>query len=324
MRGAPGGPDLLTALMGHGTGERRPTELQPERFRNLVYRHAASTRVRHFQAFPDPAVDHQSARWPSAEGRSAMARIENVNAPLYRVLWSAPSRATERLFPAGTITTEDLLVVFLPDELPIGQGDILMPIGKSDTDGIPDAPLFVDKITLYRGGPADGQQDRAAAGTLSIAGTAVTGAGTDFAGLLPGAVMRVRDEALLVASVASATALTLAAAPLAGDGSGLSYSVGRDLLRQPSAVAIEGVWKIVGGVPVAVSPTAYRLSADGTEVVWLSAAQSPAAGSSYAISYRYLPRYVVQNDLGMRPPTVRGQALPCAVLVRRAGGTIEG
>jgi hypothetical protein len=109
-----------------------------------------------------------------------------------------------------------------------------------------------------------------------------------------------------------------------GDGSGLSYSVGRDLLRQPSAVAIEGVWKIVGGVPVAVSPTAYRLSADGTEIIWLSAVQSPAAGSSYAISYRYLPRYVVQNDLGMRPPTVRGQALPCAVLVRRAGGTIEG
>ncbi len=286
-----------------------------EAFRRQIYTDQNSQRLRWFEAFSDPTFNQDTGEADTKSGHAAMSYCEREDTRHFRALVVPANRGNERHFPQGSLTTGSILVHSMPDELPLSQHDIIVPIGQSDTNGIPNGAWDIGKETIIRGsGPR-----LLGAGLVSVAGASVTGTGTVFTQFVrPGDILFVLDEPVLVASVTSDTALVLAAAP-EQSANLCQFSKATDALRNPIAFAVDQV-RLGAGI---VAQGNYELSPSGESLIWKSAASAPPYLGKYAVRYRYFPRYIIRDDLGVRPPPVNGQFLPQTMVAERMGGTIQ-
>lgn len=289
------------------------TEFQPERFRSLIYTHVSSTRIRWFRAWQDPGYDQETAEYDKTRG-SSVFREEVDYATQFRALINVVDRHVIRLLPVGTVRTGGLVVVTMADELPLGENDIIVPVGKSESANLPDSAWLTDKQTMVRGGTLED-----GAGRISSRGTLITGEGTQFLSFFhAGSIIRTVDQYRVVSSVQDDTHMTLSA-PFEHDLGGVRYQRAVDIFQNPPVFFIDGIRTSAGFV----SPDTYALGAKGDRLEWLSADRAPAPGEKYSIIYRYFPRYIIRGTLGIEnAPTVRGRMLTQAVYAERAGGPI--
>jgi hypothetical protein len=289
--------------------------LSPCPFRDMIYSHEASTRVRWWQAFAAPSVSPRTTDWDREGGEDAVRRVERRDSLRYRALVQPVTRAAERHLPQGTLPEGSILVTSMPDELPLASGDIVIPWGRTDgANGLPaDAPHLVAKHTVARG-----NTEVSLAGTLTSDGPNVTGRGTSFrSDLRAGDVVIALGEALRVVSIAGDTALTLESEPLQA-WEDAEFARGDDRLLFPIAFAVDAL--MVASGDLARPESDFRISADGTRIEWLRPdGLAPAPDETYSLIYRYFPRYVVRDDLGMHaPPAPGGAPMPQTVLAVRA------
>ena len=277
----------------------------PEHFRAAIYRDPEGQRLWHDRATLDPRYDKVAAQPAQGTSKWVYTR-QNTLGYLAQI---SPADTMRRYIDSGQLETGDVVVTVMPDEINLGDHDLITPLGRTDAPGNPDAVTLEQKTVLIRGGTLVPQT-----GTVTNAGPTLTGTGTSFlTTLLPGDIVSCSGQGLRIVSVASDTILTLESAPTAV-WNGNKFSKGVDLLeRDPQGVDdardLGAVYR--PGVD-------FALSGDQRAVQWRSLA-SPTPGSRYSVVYRYYPKYTVLGDLGSRQHGAGGVPMPRTFHCRMVG-----
>ena len=263
-----------------------------------------------FRAYPDLSYVAASGSEDTPHGKGQWIRHRMPG--LYWGIFDNDERTVKRYLASGTFESGTVSLAFDPAASPLSLYDWFVPLGQDGQFYHPQPGLAPRQRTLaYKEVIVRGSGRVAGAGTLSTAGTAVTGQGTAFLSFLrPGDILAVAGFAARVVSVATDLTLTLDAAPPVNF-TGIGYAKGTDPLSYPPVAAVDDVRSasrpFVFGYDLAVASD-FPNTLTGDTVQWLSASNSPAPGEAYSISYRYLPRYEI-TDYGSKAPVVNGQAL---------------
>lgn len=266
-------------------GYSLPVTLQPERFRASLLASPLATRIRWWKARLDTAFVDEYGETDAENEKGKWAWDEQVVGN-YRVAIEA-SRSGRKYSQPGDMRTGSIQVTYMPDEIPLGDHDLIMPIGRVD-NYLPDARHDGYKESLVRG-----EVLTPVTGTVSSSGTAVTGTGTDFVTELhEGSVIMAGGQKRKVDTITDATHLTLSAATSPNWNTN-RVSLCRERLKRPNVARIESV---VRGTTVYVEGPDYRLGVDNQTLEWYG--NQPAPGERFSIHYYILPQYIIQFDLG--------------------------
>lgn len=276
-------------------------------FRASIYRHPASQRIRWFKTAVDPAYNIQG---PTAGTLYSKWLRNEIDVGSYMALVMNANRARQFIPGIGQVEQSDLVLVVLPDQIPLADHDVVIPCGRGAGGNAPVSTVFTRREVIRRGSTLITQ-----AGIVSSAGAVVTGAGTSFTTIYQaGDIMAVGSQQLRIVSVASNTSLTLEATP-------------NPIFRgNAHAKAVDQtVYAPIAWLDTAqTSGTVYNpgpfsdvwYSADQQAIQWFSASNSPAPGVQYSITYRYMPMYEVREDLGLRIRPSTTMAMPQGVVAR--------
>ncbi len=295
------------------TWESLNGEFNPEAFRAMMASHVARQRIRWFRSWPDPGLDFTTGAFPA--GESGLERDEVTGATVFWAMVATADRFAKQIGAVGQIPVGQMQIITMSDELPLAEGDIVVLLGKTISQGIPDAPWRTGKRTLVRGATREVRQ-----GLISGTGVAVTGVGTAFTlDLRVGSIIEVLGIRAVVASIASNTALTLTAATtLPQTVTSAEWARCEDVLPFWPVLRIVGMRTAVGTVP----PDAYQVSAAGDRIEWLTLADMPAPGAKFSMIWDYMPRYVVRELRGYsRATPVQGVGMPQMVMVDELVGS---
>lgn len=336
-------PSSEPLSLPQGTGLSLATEIDPERFRNMIHSHPARQRIRVWRAMLDPgSVANPATReFIPSEGHprggnsvsvSGVRYIEQPGALQYPALIQTAGKNAERYFAAGTLPTGALSVTTLPDQLPLSSGDVIAPWGKSDSDADPERGPGTIPNAAFQTGQALMERGRdkhltPLPGIVTIEGRTMTGMGTNFTQtLFAGDVLRAMGETAVVARVDSDTSLLLADGEFLPETpwNGVPVHRADDCLPEGMAFSADQVLLPSGAL---ADPGTFRLSPGGDRVLWSGlpgiAAGVPAPGTTYSLLYRFFPRYQVQGDLSQQAPPVSGKVLPQTVICTRIAGVLR-
>ena len=283
-----------------------PEDLEPEAFRQLIYASAASQRVRWWKAFIDPTYDMRSGAADVSAGKQKWMLVEQ-DVSQYRVIVQE-GRAARRMMPEGTMESGDITVMSMPDEIALGDHDQLALMGRelAGTNLATGARTIQMKEPVVRG-----QYEVSMAGTVSSSGTTVTGIGTSFTTLTVGSIIRAGQRTAKVTGISSNTSLTIDSPPIAAWNNNVFVSLVDRFVYYP----VYRIEDVRDATKAYTSGVDYKLGADGMTLEWISA-NSPSAGSTYSVIYRFYPVYQVMGDLGLYNHTVDGVPLPQIVPLR--------
>jgi hypothetical protein len=280
---------------------------QPERFRAVIYSHPGRQRIRWWKATRSVAYDSTRGRQPS--GTSEWDYTEQITAANGQLVSSCRALVDDvdmntKYAQWGQLVEADQICVTMPDELPIGEHDIVQPLGNDFGDSR--ISRFAETVT--RGGTL-----MPLSGTISSIGTAVTGVGTTFTmSVQVGDVVTAAGRSARVTAVTNDTHLTLDVAPNPA-WTNLDYFKGYDPIIQGSVIRIDSIAAADGSIYPAAS---YMMGADGSSIQWVSGSTSPAPGAKYSITYWFAPRYYALANLGTTGPVTHGVSLPRRVVLR--------
>ena len=278
------------------------TSLEPEEWRSFVYGHENSQRIRWWQAVIDPTYQRVTGRANPGTGATRWLH-EEQDVSRFRAVVS-DSRNMKRYMPQGVFEIGDLSLVCMPDEIPVGDHDWVMPMGRQAGE----AWLLQCKEPLVRGS----HQDKLA-GVVSSSGTTVTGSGTHFLTDFSGVeLIEVNKQAVRVVSVASDTVLTVDQAPSPAWAQN-SYVRRRELLSYYPAHSVtdlrDATRRYVHGKDFVLL--------DGRNIRWLTV-NSPANGATMSTVYSYYPRYIVVPSMTLGSHGVGHRPQPILVTLRLA------
>lgn len=300
-------PRGLSDPLFHSSARSQRTQFDPEDFRAFILSHPSSQFIRWYRAFPDPTYDPTTTKAAFASGKSKWRRVEQTLQGDYRAIIRGGS-AIRAYTQYAELPTGSVIITTMPDELPLGIADWVAPIGMGrefDPDS-PDQRTYEYKETVTRG------QDReTGAGTISSSGTAVTGTGTAFTSFLRvGDIVLAAGQGRRITAITDDTHLTVESSPSpVWNGNDYQRAFER-LLYHP----------VVSLTTVEDAATAYTVKTDVTvdtderSVRWFSASDSPAFGTRYGVTYRYLLKYQVFDDLTTQRQRAHGVALPQSVV----------
>lgn len=290
------------------------TEFDPERFRAMLASHPSRQHVRWWRAWPSPNIDPLSGvnQYTRGSEHRGVDRYEEMSAPTGWCVFADAGKFSKRYAP-GQVAMGTIMAITMADEIPMAEGDMIAPLGRTLTQGIPDTLTRQEKRTIVHAGISSDMT-----GTISTSGAALTGVGTSFLSqLAQGTVIEALGETAVVESVTSDTSATLYDSfPVTL--SGVSWRRRADLLPQWPATRIHGIRRDRGTVPA----SAYTVSPSGDRIVWLSVADMPEVGEHISVIWDYIPRYTVREVQGFsRTVPVQGRAMPQMVFLEQTGGT---
>lgn len=289
------------------------TNFKPEFFRSFLAAHPARQRLRWFRAWSEPDYDFETGTFLQEAG-GGVYRSEELGARNFWAVVDTTDKFAKQMSFVGQIPVGKLMCITMRDQLPLADGDEIVLLGRTITNGIPDGFHRPMKRTLVRGATVEVRQ-----GTITTTGTDVVGVGTHFERdiLARTTILRALGMTAVVQSVEDDTHMTLAT-PLEQNVQGVEWERCEDALPEWPAVRINSIRTRSGELP----PSAYAISTYGDRVLWLNSQYAPAPGERYSIIYDYLPRYVVREFAGYSiPPSIEGRALPQMVLLDTVVGS---
>jgi hypothetical protein len=279
---------------------------ESDQFRSFVYTHPNSENINWWQAVRDPAWNPKTQ---TATGNAGWLRTyQSLPSPYRAVIQGA--RMARKYFPQGEVQTSDLTVTTMPDELPIGDHDWIIPMGK---DGPQNARTWRYSENLIRGETLVNL-----AGTVTSASlNQITGVGTTFTtDFHAGDILISGQQSFIVQSVITDTLLTLdrtSDPPLNKN----AYQKGIEtVLFWPAANIIQLITTqkaYTEFVDFELAPPNYTTNTQ--QIQWLNG-NAPVAGTIYSILYTYYQRYECVGDMGIHRQGVGGQVLLQTVVCR--------
>lgn len=274
----------------------------PEEFRAMISTHPTSEHVRWWKAIPSYDMN-PLVGLGDTYGADRWTRIEQSGIDGYFALIQG-QRAMRRYLPQGALEQGDIVVTTMPDELPFGEHDWIMPIGKYGEG----ARSFLRLEVVVRGGYKQNP-----AGTISSSGSSVSGNGTSFLDTFrAGDIIEAAGQAFRIESVSNNDSLSIDGTPSPA-WAGVVYHKLIDRTLYSPISTIESIYR---GSSTYRPGVDYVVGEDMQSIQWLSADQSPAPGQRYGIRYRYYAKYVVQGDMGLQRHIVAGVKLPQVVVAR--------
>lgn len=288
---------------------------RPEYYRRLIYAHPSSTAVRWWRAMRAPDYDPRTGTGQSqvTSASPTWVRTEQDVARFRAIVQGA--EVMRRYSPEGSYEAGDLTVTSMPDELPFGDHDWIMPVDATGMPGgaAPVARAFRAAETVVRGQtivPAPGQP---AGATVAIdAAGNVTGAGANLpAAFGAGDMLVAAGRGYRVATVAGANAATVVG-PVSAPIPQVAFfkaieRVGHPFVAQFLAAETSGTTYMY--------QRDFTLGGDGQTIRWLTSA-SPACGALVSLLYDYYPVYVVMPGLGLKRAVIAGTPKPQRVTAR--------
>jgi hypothetical protein len=298
------------AAGGFVAGQPTPAmqeDLDPEDFRAFINGAAASQVIRWWKSSLNPNYTLISADFDPTTGQQKWNYQEQCNIAQYRAL-IRDGQWMKRYGQEGSLQVGDMTIMTMPDELPVGDHDLVVAYGRAFTmQGLPlNARTLLNKEACTRG-RLEIQQN----GTVTSTGASVTGVGTTFTQLGVGALVRAAGQALRITTIASDTSMTVESPPAPIWNSNNYVSLVDQLLYWPVA-EIEEIQVAAGALIPGVD---YTLNTDEKTINWLSL-NAPAAGIGFSVVYRYYPKYQVIGDLGLSNHSIRGIPLPQTCVMR--------
>jgi hypothetical protein len=284
-----------------------PQNFQPELWRAMIYGSPNRQSFRWWQATIDPTYDRRTGESNKTSEHYKWDHTEQ-NCGQYRAL-IADVRAIKKWLPQGEFQSGDIGMVFMPDEVDIGDHDWIQPLGLCAAPaGRPtNARTLQNKEPLVRG-----LSQVAATGTVSASGSAITGVGTAFLSTFQaGDILLCVNEGLRVASVTDNTHLTVEAAP-SPLWNGNTFAKAVDLLLY---YPVSEIVAIADASNTYAPGTDFVLGVDGRTIQWQSL-HSPSYNTPYSVVYRYLPLYEVIPDMGVGGFPVGGVPQPVGHTLR--------
>lgn len=280
-------------------------QLEPEEFRTMIRTHNLSQRVRWWRASVDVSYNPRTGLQDAANNKLKWVHEEQDTRGFRAIIQDG--RVMKKYQAQGEYTVGDMTAMSMPDELPFGDHDWVVPMGRAlDLTRNQDIRLLQFKESVMRGSRAE-----ALSGTLTATGTAIVGVGTTFTSLRSGDMIRAAGQTVRIAAITDNTHLTVDEAP-SPVWSGNTFEKLTESVSMWPAFALESVRDAATTYILGVDVT---LSADGRSLQWLSTT-SPALDVPVSLVYRYYPRYHVLGDQGMFNAPVHGVPLPQIVQMR--------
>lgn len=281
-------------------------QMEPEEWRAMIRTHPLSQRVRWWRASVDVSFNPRTGMQAATANKTKWIHEEQDTRDFRGVVQDG--RVSKRYLQQGEHISGDMTFMSMPDELPVGDHDWIVPIGRAlDMNRNQDIRLLQYKEAVMRGSvAADG------AGTVSAAGTAISGDGTVFLSLFSvGDMIRVLGAVARVAAVIDDTNLTVDQDPDTA-WSGNTFEKLTETVSMWPAFELEAVRDSARSYLVGVD---VILAEDGRTLRWRGV-NSPAFDAPISLVYKYFPRYQVLADLGMHNAPVHGVPLPQIVQMR--------
>jgi len=271
-----------------------PLDFNPEYFRAAVYGNPLREQVRWWQAELDPAYDDTSAV-TSAALPSKYLRVERV-VSAYRVV-VRNSKVALKFFPFGAIKDSDILLTAMPDEIPLGDHDLISPTGRGDEATCPvTSATALSRTIEYKEVLKRGEFEISQAGTLSGTGNTVTLSGGVFTSIVQvGDIIKSANNKMVVSAIVSSTQLTIVTA-LITPFTGNKWSLCAEKVKFSPVSAL----RLVRDASQVYTPTTHCTVSSAGIVRWSSTTIAPPFGTRYSVSYSVLPIYIVQYDLGVQ------------------------
>lgn len=282
-----------------------PLNWDQDHFRNMIYSHYNSERVRWWQAMPDVSYSSATGNSSSPSGKK-WNRVEVTNISQYRCI-IYHSRQMQMTGRYGRIPSNEITVTFMADEFQFSYDDFIMPIGVTDYNltSPPDYPTITLKESVLRG-----WKQTAGVGSITSNGNVVTGMGTTFTtSFVPGMIISAANQQYRILSISSDTSLTTESAPSPAWINN-SYNICTEPLQYSP---IANVQAVADSVNIYNYGADYIISSDQTQILWNNPLHSPAPGMNYSIIYDISPIYVVIDDLGTKMHNVNGEKLISSV-----------
>jgi hypothetical protein len=281
-------------------------QLEPEEFRAMIRTHNLSQRVRWWRSSVDVSYNSRTGFQDAANNKPKWVHEEQDTQGFRAIIQDG--RVMKKYQAQGEYTVGDMTCMTMPDELPFGDHDWVVPMGRVlDLTRNQDIRLLQFKEGLMRGSRAE-----TLTGTLTATGTAIVGVGTTFTTSLSiGDMIRAAGQCVRVSAITDNTHITADVAP-SPVWSGNTFEKLTESVSMWPAFALESVRDAATIYILGVDVT---LAADGRSLQWLSAT-SPAFDVPVSLVYRYYPRYQVLGDQGMFNTPVHGVPLPQIVQMR--------
>lgn len=273
--------------------------LEAQEFRAFIYSDENAQHIRWWRAVVDPAFNRATGK-ATPQANTVKWLHEEQDVSRFQAIIS-DARVARRYYPQGSFVLGDLVMMTMPDEIPVDDHDWVCPIGGASGE----ARLLRSKEPMIRGARIE-----AGEGTASSAGNVIVGTGTAFSTFLRhGDILDALGQQLRITSISSDTALLLESAPSPA-WSGNSYSRRRDLLTYYPAADIEEIRDADG---LYIPADDFLLVGERT-VNW--AGRSPAPGATFSIVYRYYPRYQVVPNMILGSHGIRKLPQPIVATLR--------
>ena len=213
---------------------------------------------------------------------------------------------------AGDIRNGDVAITCMPDELPLGDHDLFIPIGLYDNIyPYPDCRVFPNLESFVRGGSKT-QGPGTVSSSLSPPSNVITGVGTSFLStFVPGDLMLVGQNGFIINSLSSDTSLTVVEAPSCHF-SANSYFLSREEVTYWPIAYIDQITDI--NMVTYDRVTDFTVSSDMKHIQWINPNNCPANGINYSVRYYNYPLYMIREDLGVRRPSVKGVPMPMTLI----------
>jgi hypothetical protein len=313
-----------------------PQRFDPGQFYSYVYSHPLSQEVLWYKAYPNTTYSKQTGLMADATTNPSKWDRQLQITTNRRAIISA-SRLSRDFTSFGKLELADVVIVSMPDELPLSENDWVVPMGRGELDqaGLR-APSFVAKEYITRG-----NTKYVGNGTIAASGTTITGTGTNFlTDANIGDIIEAGGEQILITSISNSTRLTVETAP-SPTWNGQKYSFCYDnLLFYPAAKLLDvyqdvagndysgqqywatAFWDYSTGITANTlyDPKAdLKIAADGRRIVWKSASMCPKVGEVYGVIYRHYLKYVVLPEVTVQRPSTAGFPLPQTTYARQWG-----
>ena len=208
------------------------------------------------------------------------------------------AQMAQRYMPQGSWEASDVMLSYDSTVWSLGMWDHIC-LGTSAQD----SRRTIQKESLVRN-----QYTFPGVGTVTTAGTAVTGVGTAFTQLIKGQIINIAEEPAVIASITNDTHLILVSA-LSRNYAAIDYTIGSDDLLYWPANSLKDIRT---AATVFVAGTAATISTDGKRIVWSNPVTCPGPGVPYSVAYDYFPRYQI-TDYGIKGQVVNGVPVPDVV-----------
>jgi hypothetical protein len=204
----------------------------------------------------------------------------------------------KRWFPEGSWTAGDIALTYDESQMDLSIYDWVLPFGAGTSKpGAVDAPTFQYKELVTRAATTS-----TLAGTVTSAGSSITGNGTQFTSqLLVGDVLVVAGTGFVVETIVDDTHLTLTTSPSPSWHS-IGFARGLDrVIMAPIARVVQ-----VRDTNTVYTASDFAVAADLGGLDWSNPSTQPAMGAAYSLSYHYYPTYQV-TEYGQRGRVVDGR-----------------